>query len=912
MSRGWIEVWTRPGSATFEAVIVDPPIQSASFTRPLSGIGRGEIVLPADYSRIDEIILTDLSTPANNVRTLVRVFFDNDTATPVVAYEFYADQLERVEGPDNLVSITGPGVESAMGDARVEPYDWDGTSTFVSQFPDWVWGGTDAMRSVSVDGLARVPDVWEIGTDGTGGTFTLTLNANTTANIAFNASTNALEGAVQATDLGNVDAIVDGGVGTIDQPWRLAINLPLSGNTLTANFAGVTGDTEQVFQKVQTGGYDGSNVDGWTVSQFADGRATPQLFGTYEFPPLRVVTTGLPAGATYGIEVRGASQFAGTQKVMNVTSGGLYHARLTFITPSNIDEFRVVVRDPVADGEATPIAQFPVSSSSFVPGAATLTEVDMPGIVIPEGTSQIIFRIAYVGTGDPQTFTVYPELSYFREGQPPTTVGDILIQLLEDADGTNHAGRKVWRNGADTLTWVDYSSFTDALDSNGAAWQDAELSVTVKRGKPYDKVLADFVGLGYEWELIPDSTPGVWLLNVYNTDGIGTDRTALTTPQIFGEESVGGARMYRRHPPGSNVAVEGSGQLSSRIASAGALTAYGLRETYVPDLDITTTADASLKATQTISAYLRKSQPLTLARQPRTVDPFPFVAYFLGDTVNVSEPPFMAKDGRRLVQVVWALTGDGETVSESFGAVTYTGQAAVNQGVFQLLDEFKPIREVDAFNPVLAGGGGVVPWLVAASDSPDVWKAAAAWQCLGVADQETINAAISVAEGFVALAPGLYNCTTTTSQPSVNLGLGSTSGCHLVGYGGEYSAQLFQSDSGVTTPGPLVAVPDECHLENVSVFTTDTVGVGCDGTTIGRVDRCHVEARGGAAVLVESGTSVRVEDSFLFSDGWAVDCDTSTRLVIARNEFAVGDQAIRLVDCTDFLVVDNASGDQGL
>jgi hypothetical protein len=546
-----------------------------------------------------------------------------------------------------------------------------------------------------------------------------------------------------------------------------------------------------------------------------------------------------------------------------------------------------------------------VSSSSFVPGAATLTEVDMPGILIPEGTSQIIFRIAYVGTGDPQTFTVYPELSYFREGQPPATVGDILIQLMEDADGTNHPAREVWRNTGDTLTWVDYSSFTDALDSNGTAWTDSELSVTVKRGKPYDKVLADFVGLGYEWELIPDSTPGVWLLNVYNTDGIGTDRTALTTPQIFGEESVGGARMYRRHPPGSNVAVEGSGQLSSRIASAGALTAYGLRETYVPDLDITTTADASLKATQTISAYLRKSQPLTLARQPRDVDPFPFVAYFLGDTVNVSEPPFMAKDGRRLVQVVWALTGDGETVSESFGAVTYTGQAAVNQGVYQLLNEFKPIREVDAFNPVQAGGGGVIPWLIAASDSPDVWKASAAYLCLGIDDQNTINAALAAVEGYVALAPGSYACSTATSLPSVNLGLGGTSGMHLVGYGGEFAAQIYQSDSGVTTPGPLIELADECHLENVAVFTTDTDAIRCDTILIGRVDHCHVEALGGSAVLVNGSTSVRVEDSYLTSDEWVVDADQCSLLTVSRNYLGVEDQAVRLTDCTDFDVSDN-------
>jgi parallel beta-helix repeat protein len=865
MSRGWVEIWTRPGSASFEAVIVDPPIQSASFTRTLSGIGRGELVLPADYDRVDEIILTDLATPANNVRTLVRVFLDDGTATPVVAYEFYADQLERVEGPDNLVSITGPGVESAMGDARVEPYDWDGTANFVSQFPDWVWGGIDVMRSITVSGLARVPDVWEIGTDGTGGTFTLTLNGNPTAAIAYNASYNALEGAVQATDLGNVDAVVDGGEGTIDQPWRLAINLPPDGNSLTADFTGVTGDTEQVFAQVQVGGYDGANIDGWTVAQFADSRATPQLFGTYGNPPLAVSTTSLPSGATYRIRVNGASQFAGTQKVMNVIPGGLYHARLTFRTPSGTDQFRIVVRDPVADGEATPIAAFPSGGGQFTVTANTVTSIDLDGIVIPEGTNQIIFRIAYVGTGDPDTFDVFPELSYFREGQPPSTFGDIMIQLLEDADGTDHPAREVWRDAADSFTWVDYSSFTDALDSNGNAWQDTELSVTVKRGKPYDKVLADFVGLGYEWELIPDTAnPGVWLLNLYNSDGIGTDRTALATPQIFGEESVGGARMYRRHPPASNVAVEGSSQLSARISSVGAVTAYGLRESYVPDLDITTLADAGLKATQTISAYLRKSQPLTLARQPRDVDPFPFVNFQLGDTVNVSEPPFMEKDGRRLVQVVWALTAEGETVAESYGAVTYTGQAAVNQGVYQLLDRFEPIRQVDGFQPVTAGAGGVIPWLVAAEGAPESVKAVAGWQCSGVADEAVINAAL-LEHDMVLLSFGNFNI---DNDPIV-----VPTGHRLEGVGGQYGSGSYLLVNGTLSVARVIDCVGAATIASVAILgDTGYTGIYSDGSV----------------------ANIAVRDCFIERCDIGIDLVGCDEIWISDNLFFLNDQAIVL------------------
>ena len=145
VTRGWVEVWTRPGSATFEPVISNPPYTRTSFTSELYGTMRGEMILPAEYDRIDEIIYTDAATPANNVRTLCRVFFANDSGAPVVAGEWFPDSLERIEGPDNLVRITGPGIASVMQDARVEFYDWDGSAQFTSTFPDWVWGGPNVL-----------------------------------------------------------------------------------------------------------------------------------------------------------------------------------------------------------------------------------------------------------------------------------------------------------------------------------------------------------------------------------------------------------------------------------------------------------------------------------------------------------------------------------------------------------------------------------------------------------------------------------------------------------------------------------------------------------------------------------------------------------------------------------------------
>ena len=545
----------------------------------------------------------------------------------------------------------------------------------------------------------------------------------------------------------------------------------------------------------------------WTVSQGADQVIEPRVHGS---ATIAVVTTPVDTG-TYSLQIVAGSQLGGAQQVVSVTPGGLYQASLR-IRSTSTGPFRFVIRDLYENL----IAAYPSGGSGFTVTANTWTTVTIADVLIPAGVDAVIFRIAYVGTG---TQTFYIDNAEFNLGLAETTVGDMTVLLMEDADGTNHAAREVWRNTADTNTWLDYSSFDASTDSNSNAWTDSELALTIKRGTPYDQMLGQFVELGYEWEIIPDtSTPGNWLLNVYNSGGIGQDRTADNTPQIFGEDSIGGQRLYRRHPPGSAITVEGDGRISGRASSAGALTAYGRRETYQGDLRVNTLADASLKATQAISDYIRRSQPLTLTRQPRLVDPFPLVDYNLGDTINVSEPPFMDKLGRRLVGLTWAVDADAEEVTEHYGAVSYVGEAALQQGVYQLLSKFEPIRDLDPDGGITLGGG-VIPWLVAASDSPDAFKNVAGYLCAGSDDQDTIQAAIDAfSNGVVWLAPGFYQLTSQAGAPAVSM-----SGQRLVGLGGPFNVDIEQVDSGKSSPGAMILVNGT--LENVFVYGEDAVAV---------------------------------------------------------------------------------------
>ena len=158
-------------------------------------------------------------------------------------------------------------------------------------------------------------------------------------------------------------------------------------------------------------------------------------------------------------------------------------------------------------------------------------------------------------------------------------MGDTPILVDEGPPhGTNHVGREVWRNTADQHLVGLLELRRVGRNSRAATWDRLELALTINGGHHTIRCWASR-RTGIRWEIIPDtSTPGNWLLNVYNSGGIGQDRTADDTPQIFGEDSIGGQRLYRRHPPGSAITVEGDGRISGRASSAGALTAYRTAE----------------------------------------------------------------------------------------------------------------------------------------------------------------------------------------------------------------------------------------------------------------------------------------------------------------------------------------------
>src|SRR3990172_8927093 len=200
------EIWTRPGAAIFERVVVGDDLGPASFTRRgPSAVGEGRVILPANWDRIAEVIVREPATPANDVRRLVRAF---DSAGPTYAdgsprpvYEWFLD-VTSDEFSEGDVEISGPGIESIIaaalvGLSNVTTIEVDGVGTAVSPWRiqsmdpcgDYVY----ALSSGSLVGP------WEVTvTDATGGTWTATGDGAATAAIAFDATAATVKTEIEA------------------------------------------------------------------------------------------------------------------------------------------------------------------------------------------------------------------------------------------------------------------------------------------------------------------------------------------------------------------------------------------------------------------------------------------------------------------------------------------------------------------------------------------------------------------------------------------------------------------------------------------------------------------------------------------------------------------------------------------
>jgi hypothetical protein len=757
------EAWTLPWSSTFERVIADlPALPGSSGLVRLSDFGEGSITLPEDYDRLGDII-------SDTVGTLIRVY-DGQT----IVQEFLAERVDRNNQDTGTVTVSGPDLSDVFNRTVVYPFDYPDNP---SAFPDHVWGGVNVLSNPGFEDGLGTNDVYEVWHDHTGGTFTLTVAAQTTVALAHNINPITMELRIQ--DLSTVNDVTVVGEGTEANPWVITFFSPTS-VTMTGNGSSLTGGT--AFNVTETQSAE-SDAGAWTVSQGADQVIEPRVHGSATI----AVQTAVVDEGTFALQINAASQLGGAQQVVRVEPGGTYQASIR-IRSTATGPFRFVIRDIYENF----IAANPSQGGGFSVAANTWTTVTIPDVTIPAGVEAVIFRIAYVGTG---TQTFYVDSAEFKEGMAATTAGEIVAMLMDDA-AVDHVSNT---RGA-VLDWIDYTSFGASTDSSSASWVD-DLSITAFAGMSYGQFFDSLVQLGYEWRLAPKAAPGATThdLELYISGNMGTDHTTAASPAInFGQGTLGGP-VVQRIPSYTRVLAIGADGAFTESSDSTALTNFGPFESSRQDVAWNSTDTLNAAAAEMLDSESRNRVAVQVSVIATDDHARPLVDYTVGDTIYFQIPPGLPKTARRVRSIAWR-HGEPATYQVT-GSRIFTAESGAWEAVRRLLREFKRPAPKGS-SGALSIGGGKIPWLVAASDSSAAYKAAAKYVCDGSNDHVTWQQAIDEIDesgslgGELWVAPGTYEFSYPGDGSACIRGSkGTSTALRIVGLGGRFSQTVNVSGS---------------------------------------------------------------------------------------------------------------------
>lgn len=800
----WWEVWPRPGSATFLPIIKDVPTQSSSYHEGLGQIGDGNMALPEDF---DTSILADPSIPSGSLLRLM--------APSGQLGEWLLTQTTPTQDADDpTVEAQGVGPNSLLAYARLEPYDWDGSDDFTPTFPDWIWGGRNLLSNPGFENSVQTSTRYQLTITATGGTYTLSDGTDTTSAISWNASAATIETRLET----DIAAISDVLVTPISGGFQIEFVNPPFDINLTVNPASLTGGTATLAITF-FGSYQPTP---WTKSQQVS-FGLAREFGLYD--NFRVVGPSTsPSGPVHsgnfslwinpGPVTSSVTQFAGAQQIVRVSPGGTYQAGIWVYSVTGGD-YRLVIRgideDLIARVDAT------------VP-AATWTLVSISDVVMETADGyqpdQVIFRFANTEpSGTPSDF--YLDDAYLEEGLAPTTIGEILRLIYEDAT-VDHAGRVVWEDQANPGNPYLVLNFTDTHDSHGQPWDRSDVRIKFPMRMNYSQIMAQ-VSQQFQYEYEVKHNAGVWEWSVYNPGTLGTDRSA-TISLIAGTTET--RRLTAVKLPGAtNVMIEGSDRVTSRAEDAGLVAALGRIEGagYQPDAeDLPVAAAAALDRAET----LQESYQLTFV----SPDFVPFIDYQIGDLVRVLDPPL--DQVMRVLDVNMAMTADRQEWLVQLGSVVLSGEAAMAQAVGAMLPASPIHRPAGAFeradaffdggSSLLIGGGGGAPTVVvAASDASDLSKSKADFVCTGTNDERAIQTAVDLLAttgGKVVLTEGQFSISNTVSLPTV-----SGSAVHLQGLGRAVTRFSRAAGSQFLDVGGFAVVSDIEFVGNTTVAVAAAV-----------------------------------------------------------------------------------------
>jgi hypothetical protein len=623
-----------------------PPARVASIHDAVNQVGDGGMSLPNTYDRFDDILLLNRATPANSVSSLVRCRNDDGT----IGFEWLPDSMVPASSKqDPEVEVGGRGIKSIASYPVTEPYDWDGSADWSCSACDWIWGGANILGNPFFSATTITAKVFQLTISATGGTYTLTDGTDTTAAINWNDGASTIQTRLE-TDIAALTEVVVSSAG----PGTYLIQMiePPFGVNLSINVGSLTGGTGAIITTVE----GGRKPDPWTRTRSLIA-GIPQDQGNYttwalssaqaHSGTLSLLIDPGSVGSTF-------NRLAGAQQVINVTPGQTYQASIWIYPTSGTDTYRLgifTVGDDLIEWTSG-------VGLTYTPN--TWNQIVLPDVIIPEGVTQVIFRLANTNQFPTNPAAFYLDDAEFTEGLAATTAGEIIRLLYESYIDPALRSPIVWDDGSATDTPYLTLGFTDSLDSAGAAWSPAEISLRVFVRMTLKQVLDLLASQhGIEWEIVPDDPEaGTWLLNVYNEAGMDT------APDVAIQGSSADVqRRLRRFLPFTDYTVEGGKRVTGRASNA-YQSALGRMETARIDPTITTAAGAGVTADQ--DAIDGEAIMDSVSYELTGGQVVPLQTFRLGDTVTVDDPPEVEDTATRFWEVYGTMSTDGDDFTCEF------------------------------------------------------------------------------------------------------------------------------------------------------------------------------------------------------------------------------------------------------
>lgn len=589
------EAWTTPSSGTHTKLFNFTPLTGASGVRELSAYRDARLPVSVASGLADTL-----------AGRWIKVFL-GDTLID----EFEVSRAPRHTRRPGVIDLSGPQRNGVVEWGAILPPDYPNHKDGVL---DWSWASTNVLPPLGLGDLASVKAVYTLVVDASAGSFTLTVDGDTTENLDYNVTAFVLEGSSVGTPFGlqglnTVQDVTVTGAGTDEDPFVITFYNPPNPGAVSVDDSGLTGTATLTL--VTEGGLDPAPI---TISKPADQQAgDPADYGNYGVPPISVVSDVVDTGADYSILVKALTQFAGSQVVFKVTPGETYSGTKVRVRPTVAGNFAIVARTIFGDL---------IARNEVALTADTFQDLTLPQWVAPTGTDQAILRVAAVDSTPENIADFYVNwqgASVFR-GQPQATPTKILRELVESIQSRG------------TLEFL-HLDFTDPVDSNSTAL--TEQGYLWRFGETHlGHVLDDWKLKGYQWRVVPCSHEEEGkthdLQFWYAPDGEIRDLTETTDPVV--RQSLEATRVTRSRSR-SVLYGHGSGSLIGSAEDSTAVSAIGRRERIVDTESSTTDSQISAALSAVFAEDERNAEALSVRVDGRAQH-IPGRDYVEGDLVK--------------------------------------------------------------------------------------------------------------------------------------------------------------------------------------------------------------------------------------------------------------------------------------